>query len=473
MAIPLPLCVLGAVNFIGLLHGREAPPQGPDLAVTVLRYENDARPIVVAGGTVTLSIAVNNRRGDAEAHSTTLTVTLPSGMKLEQATPPPIKSESANVARLIWNLGTMPRQSFPRLFQLVITANPNVAPDTLLPISVTVATTDKDVNPENNNTGFLFQVVPAVADIAVESDLGGTPLTIGSPVEFTVSAQNWGSVTARSTLMTLVVPPKILIQSADPAPSTTESEKMSWRLGDIEPTGKVTVRLKVTVDPSLIRTMDDPTSSLNFKLDASTTTPDRNPVNNHLEINKRVETPGFDLQVWLSVQGSDTPRELPIGKDVTYTVTYGNFGNQIAPKSTVSLSLPDGLSLLSAEPAPARSTKTDRYPGGVASWDSGDLRVGESKLIQCKVHVASVPEEGSVVMAKVSADGVDIDTRNNVAYSWRRAPRGMATRVGTGMAANLPGSSQHSYRWIWVVILFAIAVASWFVIRLRRNTPTQ
>src|SRR5439155_23594139 len=120
-----------------------------------------------------------------------------------------------NVGRLIWNLGTMAPHSFPRLFQLVLAASPNVARDTLLRISATVSTSDQDVNPENNNTGFSFQVVPAVADIAVDSDLGGTPLTIGSPVEFTVSAQNWGSVTARGTLMTFAVPAKILMQSAD------------------------------------------------------------------------------------------------------------------------------------------------------------------------------------------------------------------------------------------------------------------
>jgi hypothetical protein len=98
------------------------------------------------------------------------------------------------------------------------------------------------------------------------------------------------------------------------------------------------------------------------------------------------------------------------------------------------------------------------------------LRIGESKLIKCRVHVTSILEDGSVVLAKVSADGVDIDTRNNVAYSWRRAPRGMATHVSLGSSTS-PAYTKHSSRWIWFVVLAALAAAAWFVIRARRGKP--
>src|SRR5947207_4360477 len=119
IAISLGIFTLTAIDLLASGHAGETPRQGPDLAVTMLRSETDTRPIIVAGGTVTLSIAVNNRRGDSEAHLTTLTVMLPNGIKLKQATPPPSKSEPGNVGTLIWNLGTMAPRSFPRLFQLV------------------------------------------------------------------------------------------------------------------------------------------------------------------------------------------------------------------------------------------------------------------------------------------------------------------------------------------------------------------
>src|SRR5207248_3184796 len=146
----------------------------------------------------------------------------------------------------------------------------------------------------------------------------------------------------------------------------------------------------------------------------------------HLEVVRYVEPAGFDAKVALSVQGAEKPGELPVGKDVTYTITYGNFGNATAPKVSVRMNLPAGLTLVSADPSSTRTSKSDEFPGGTVGWDPGDLPVGVTRLIKCRVHVASVNKEGSVVRATVSAQGTDLDASNNTAYSRRYATRGAA-----------------------------------------------
>src|SRR5207245_4464513 len=60
---------------------------GPDLGVTMLRSGSDSRPLIVRGGTVTLSVGVNNLRGGADAHGAVLRVNVPEGLKLEHARP--------------------------------------------------------------------------------------------------------------------------------------------------------------------------------------------------------------------------------------------------------------------------------------------------------------------------------------------------------------------------------------------------
>lgn len=450
------------------------PARGPDLGVTIFRVGKDSRSLLVTGQTATLSIAVNNLHGDSDAHNATLAISVPTELKADQARPAPDRTQTDKTgAKLIWNIGTMRAAAAAVIFELDVVTNRKIPLNTELQVTATVSTSDADASPDNDRADFVFIVAPSGTDLQVGSDLEAVPLTISHPIKFTTTVFNWGTTSSSPASLSVNLPSQVSFLESDPVPTASKQSSLSWQLGQIEPAGRRTVTITVKPDIALGTPLGPrgPTNSLKFVFDATSATSDLNPADNHLEVQKWPEREGFDAAVWISVEGADTPGELPIGKDVTYTLTYGNFGNQPAPKSSVSLRLPDGLSLVSANPAPARTTKTEQFLGGVAAWDTGDLRVGESKLIQCKVHVASVPEDGSVVMAKVSADGVDIDTRNNVAYSWRRAPQGMASHVSTGAVATPSANARHALRWIWVALLVALAAATWFVIRARRGKP--
>ena len=434
--------------------------------VSMLRSGDDPRPLMAAGQTVTISVGVSNLRGDSDAHSTVLTIVPPTGLKLQQARPAPDRTEAATGGpSLVWNLGTVKAGAFPRIFELDLTAATDVAAGTELPVSATLATSDADASQKHNRAVLSFQVQSPAADLAVQSDLNAVPLTIGQPIEFAAELSNWGNIVASASTLTLVLPAKVTYKSSDPVATETSGNTVRWQIGDILPAATRRVAVTISLDAGLAASASEPTPEnlLKFKFDASTTVSQANPAHNHLEINKHIERAGSDLKVWLSVQGAENPGELPVGKDVTYTITYGNFGNAPAQQASVSLSLSEGLNLVRAAPPPAGTSKNDRFAGGVLSWNLGDLNVGQSNIIKSQIHIASVPEDGSLVMATIVAPGPSANSGENVAYSWRHAPR----------AAGRPGAmaqSGHPLRWV-AAMLILLAVL-WAVIRARRR-PAQ
>jgi uncharacterized repeat protein (TIGR01451 family) len=435
---------------------------GPDLGVSMIRVDTDDRPMIAAGQTLTLSIGVDNLRGGAAAHASVLKVTLPAGLDLVQATPP---ASSVNAGKeLTWELGTVEAGAFPRIFELTLASAENLSAGAQLTVAATIATSDGGASPKNNSSIYTVLVQPRAAVLAVESNLTSVPVTVDSPVKFTAAVDNLGTVAAAASALTLTLPPMVSFKSSDPAPAATTANSITWQLGDIAANDSRTIAIMVALDMRLAAVASEPgpESPLKFKLDASTSTTDLDPAASHLEIDRRVEMAGPNLKVWLSVQGADTPGELPIGKDVTYTIEYGNFGNAPAQHGSVSLSLWEGLSLLRAEPAPTGTSNSDRFGGGVLSWDVGDLHRGQSGIIKSQVHVASVPEDGSLVVTTISAPGANISSGESTAYSLRHASRAAERETARG-----------GHTMLWLFLIAVLAMVLWVVVRRARSKPAS
>jgi len=417
----------------------------------ITRTDQDTRPFAAPGQSITLGVGVGNLNGDRDAHSVVLTVRLPLGLSLRSASPAPSKLEGPS---LVWNLGTLAAHAFPQTFDLNLVIARDAPGE--LSVSASVASNDPEENSANHMEVLPIVVRSGAAELLVESTLEEVALTVGAPVEFRIAVTNQGNTTALSSVLSLVLPPKVSFKSGDPAPTVTNGDLLTWQLDDIGPAAVRTIAVTIALDASLIAAASDHTleNRLKFTFDASTTTTQSTPANSHREIRKQVERAGSDLKVWLNVEGADNPGQLPVGKDVTYVIVYGNFGNAPAQKTLVSLSLWEGLHPLRAEPATTRLEKSDRFGGGVLSWDAGDIRVGQSSVVRCQVHVTSVPEDGSLVMAAISAPGGDTDTGNNVAYSYRRA--------------SITRARSHYSGW-WAAIFVAGVATSWVVLRARRR----
>lgn len=444
--------IAGVAAVLGSLTAA-AQTGGPALHVSVLRVDDDPRPLIAAGQTVTLSVGVSNLRGEADAHATVLTVMIPAGLKLDHSRPALDRSEAADGGqRVVWNLNTVPAGAFPHIFEVDLTAGADVKAGASLPVTATVTSSD---SAKQTNGAFFIVVQPPAADVAVRCSLESVPITLGGTVEFSVDVGNWGNIPAAASALTLTLPSEVKFKSADPPPDTQSGNIVRWQLGDIAPAATRTIVVTVVPDLSLANGSDARKTRLKFMLDGSTTTVQAEPAHAHLEIDKAVERAGSALKVWLSVQDAGIPGELPIGKDVIYTITYGNFGNAPAQHALVSLSLAGGLNPVRAEPVAAATSRSDRFKGGVLSWDAGELAAGQTNIIKSTVHVASVPEDGSLVMASVAAAA-----DSNVAYSLRHRP--LVAAAGHAVVAR---GSRNILLWL---LVFLVPAVVWMVLRMRR-----
>jgi uncharacterized repeat protein (TIGR01451 family) len=260
----------------------------------------------------------------------------------------------------------------------------------------------------------------------MQSNLDSVPFTADSPVEFTTELTNLGTIAASACLLKKTVPAKASFKWSDPWPSENSRNAVSWKLDDLAPMQSRTVKIRIKLDRILRMAaygFAPNQGALDFKFDASTTTNQLNPAAGHLAIARYPEPVGSNVRVSLNVVGADHPDELPIGKDVTYEVVYGNFGNAPAKEVSLSLKLPDGLALVDTQPPAGSSSKREQSGGGVFSWKLGDLAVGQSGIVKSKVHVTSVGADGSSVSAKISAAGRDVPSREKTAYSLRYAAK--------------------------------------------------
>lgn len=138
---------------------------------------------------------------------------------------------------------------------------------------------------------------------------------------------------------------------------------------------------------------------------------------------KRIDCIRLGDQLVAAFRRPGNAGELTVGKDVTYEVIYGNFGNARATQVSVSLRLPDGLSFVNAEPSTNHSSSDDKTKSTNYTWDLGDLGAGQSGIIKAQVHVASVSPDGSLVSARISAAGKDVSSPEKTAYSLRYAAK--------------------------------------------------
>jgi len=455
------------------MSAAQAGPKTPDLALTMLRSGRDSRALAVPDRPISISIGVNNLRGGIAARGVRLTVKLPAGVALENAMP---AASAAGASSYAWDLGTIKAGAFPRLIQLNLKINGDVQPHSRVTIGAGVATTDQEDNLQNNSDALTLAVEPAAAAIALNSDLDAVALTADAPTRFTVDVSSVGTVTAGSVTLSMTPPAGVSFVSSEPAASVANNS-VEWRLGDMEPGGMRTVGIGVAIDKRLAQQAADGVTpaTIRFEFGASTTTTAATAGDHRLVVDKRVERAGHDLKLWLTVAGAGEPGELVVGSDVDYVVDYGNFGNRSATAAKVTVTLPSGLVPVSPEPAKSDGNAKDNAATRTLSWDVGDVRVGESRTIRTRVHVASIPPEGALATASISASGRDIDPENNRAVSLRRAAR-IENKAPVAPAVAQAGTvkSESSSKWIgWAIPVVGLVVIGglWLMIRNRKK-PT-
>ncbi len=402
-----------------------SPADNPDLSVAALLTEPSNIPHATAGQVVTYSIAVGNLQTTADAHDATLDVLLSAGLSWIGAVPIPDRVDAGQIG---WDLGTLPGHSLPQMVSLTAQVDSTVATSASLTVTAWVASAEADADPANNRSDSALAIQPPGPDLTVRSDLDGVIMTPARPVAFTAWVTNLGNSIAPDTTVTLTLPLSVTLHNASPTPTTIAADAVSWSLGSLAPESAQAISVTVDIAADLLATI--PTAPglttgqpLTYTIVAHSSSPDIFPYNDYTQIVRPVEWSKSDAAVWFSASEEHSPRLLTPDQDLTYTIGYGNFGDQIALSSTITLSLNAGWTLASAQPAASRLiTDSLAFPGGIAAWDLGDLPSGEAGMIEIQFGASAAPPEGNIAIAIIRTARQDMKVTNNLAMETRTVP---------------------------------------------------
>jgi uncharacterized repeat protein (TIGR01451 family) len=113
-------------------------------------------------------------------------------------------------------------------------------------------------------------------------------------------------------------------------------------------------------------------------------------------------------QADMSVSKTDSPSRLPVGGNLTYTVTVENGGPDTGTSVLVTDQLPPSVTFVSASP----SQGTYSESGGTIAWEPGEIGSGASATLEIVVTPGSA---GTITnQVSVSATTSDPDLGNNV-----------------------------------------------------------
>ncbi len=383
--------------------------------VAFLNRESDL-PTAAPGQVVSYTVAVDNMDGTLDAGAVTLSSHLSAGLTFVSADPQPT---GLNDQQPFWTLDALAAGALPETFEIVARVQPQIAPGSVLTVTAEANGTGADANQENNQDSFGLIVQQPGADLVVDSNLDSVAMTADHPVTVSLNVANWGNAVTPDTRLQLTIPPSVTVSSVDPAATTKEAGKLTWKLGDlaVDAERPITVVLDLTAAmPLLVSANPDEEASalLTYTLSASSAASDIDADNNRQQVAAPLTLAGSDLQLWLDAPAVDGPSALADGQAVTYTLTYANFGNQIASAATITMSLAPGLTLIAAQPSPNQSVVASASTGNVLTWNVGDLPEGAADVIQVQVRADS-PAAGAPLSVTAQSSSWELDPLDNFA----------------------------------------------------------
>jgi len=446
-----------------------------NLGVVVIGAGDDMRPVTAPGQPFLFTIGLDNMKGVADAHHVILRAVLPNGLKFQSSEPAPTRVENGN--HPVWEIDTLPAKALPRLFQVTAETDANQAPGNQLEISAEAESSEGNANSADNHASYKIYVQalgPAL--VLLGSTLDSMAVTAETPTTFNVYLKNAGNLPSTGTRLEATLPKGMKLDKADPKPALSSGEVVSFKLGDLERGESRAVSMTVAFDsrqlPELL-TNDRP---LTFAFRVSRLVSGAEVTDSRFEVAKHIESAGQDVAVWLVREG-EAGAETPPEKDISYVIKFANLGNQNAHKAVVALFLGPGLSIAHSDSQLTGTEKNDAFPGGIAHWDVGELGVGMSGNVRSAIHATSIPNDGALLSATITADGIDLDTTNNVAsVLWHNPPvqgtlksaRRSAAVVKPVAMSEKANAHPASHRWRYFIWLILVIVALVIFFRARR-----
>ena len=324
-------------------NGIAAP--GADLAVT-----KTGPASVAAGNNAIYSIVIVNN-GPNDAQNVTLTDAMPAGTTfafLAQidggdgfacTTPAP-----GGNGTITCTIAVLPAGNSDT-FELDLTINSNVPPNTTISNTATVSSSTSDPTPGNNSATSTLTVTSASADLSI-TKTGSASVQGGTNATYTITVMNNGPNNAQSVTLTDALPVGETFVSFSnfgedaflcTTPSVGGTGTISCTLGTFLAFNMDTFVIVVRISPSVAGG-----TTITNTATISSSTSDPTPGNNNSSTAASAIAASADLSITKA-----GPATITAGTNATYTITVTNNGPSDAQSVSISDALPPGTTFVS------------------------------------------------------------------------------------------------------------------------------
>ncbi len=273
-----------------------------------------------------------------------------------------------------------------------------------------VVSNETDPNLNNNSIIQLLAVnpvAPAGADLELSQTVNNTNPRVGDEVTYTISLTNQGSGVASNIQVANLLPSQLSFVSATPEQGDYDSNTGVWDVGNMkaELTRTLNIVAKVNTAGS-ITTTSEVTAVTEFD-------PDSIPGNSNANEDDQAALtisaidPNFNTQADLVVTKTASANSIEIGDRLTYTITITNNGSIESQGVTLTETLPQAVTFVSASLTPATQSE------GSLTFNVGNLASSATKTVEITV---TAPNTTGVISSRsqINSNTLDPNSNNNV-----------------------------------------------------------
>lgn len=288
-----------------------------------------------------------------------------------------------------------------------------------------------DTNPLNNTTAPTNTVIASATDASVSIAKVGPPAgTFGTSLTYTITITNAaGAADAAGVVITDTLPAGASFDAASDSSGGAifhTADTVTDTVGTLAAGATDTLTLVATPDPSTAGTTITNSASV------TTTTPNIGTPTT-ATASTAIAAAGATLTISKSANATDT-----VGTNLTYTIVVSNTGGSTATATTMTDTLPPGLTFVSASDV---TTGAALPPvGGTITDDIGSLAAGGSDTVQIVV-TPTTSVAGTSVTNTASAASPDFNRGAPISGSATTAIADVKPPVptGVGFLAGVPG----------------------------------
>jgi uncharacterized repeat protein (TIGR01451 family) len=232
-------------------------------------------------------------------------------------------------------------------------------------------------------------------DLAITKADAPDPVTLGSNLTYTLTVTNNGPDPSTDSTVTDTLPAGVTFMSATPSQGSCSQlgGTVTCTLGPLAVGASATIEIVVTVDATAVCPLSDTATVVGAETD---------PVANN---NSATAETACGVEADLAITKTDAPDPVTVGGTLTYTLTVTNNGPDPSTDSTVTDTLPAGVTFVSATPSQGSCSES----GGTVTCPLGPLAGGASATIEIVVTVTATavsPLSDTGTVAGVEADPV-------------------------------------------------------------------